>query len=228
MKVFEKQILHILCLIAILALILLLARFGDTYSGVYLGLSTRAWFFIALAIPILHQFFVVITWRMELYYAFLTRRFGPKGFTVYAVPFMILLVSRLLSTFALAISNRLSLPVNRLLMRGIAGIFLVPLFFVAQGIVRHFGIQRATGIDHFDSSYRNAPLVREGIFKYVGNAMYTLGLLVLWLPGLLLASRAALLAALFNHTYIWVHYFTVELPDMKHIYGETLAASQRE
>jgi protein-S-isoprenylcysteine O-methyltransferase Ste14 len=221
MKVFERQIHHILSLIAILGAILLLARFGDVWSGVYLGISTRNWFFIALAIPILHQFFVMITWRMELHYATLSRRFRSKGFTVYAVPFMILLISRLLSILALAISNRLSLPVNRLLLSGMAAILLVPLFFVAQGIVRHFGIQRALGIDHFDSSYRNTPLVREGIFKYVGNAMYTLGLLVLWLPGLLLASRAALLAALFNHIYIWVHYFTVELPDMRHIYGET-------
>ena len=45
------------------------------------------------------------------------------------------------------------------------------------------------------------------------------GLLILWLPGLLLASKAALLAALFGHVYIWVHYFTVEQPDMIHIYG---------
>ena len=49
--------------------------------------------------------------------------------------------------------------------------------------------------------------------------MYVFGLLILWLPGLLMASKAALLAALFGHVYIWVHYFTVELHDMKYIYG---------
>ncbi len=228
MKVFEKQLLHVLSLIATLTLILLLACFGDTYSGVYLGISTRNWFFIALAIPIVHQFFVVITWRLELYYALLTRLFGSKSFTVYTIPFLILLISRPISILALAISNRMSVDVNRIALRVTTAMILVPLFFVAHGIVRYFGVKRAMGIDHFDTSYRNAPLVSEGIFKYVGNAMYTLGLLVLWIPGLLLASRAALLAALFNHTYIWSHYFTVELPDMRHIYGETISDSGRK
>jgi len=45
------------------------------------------------------------------------------------------------------------------------------------------------------------------------------GLLILWIPGLVFASRAALLAALFHHLYIWVHYFTTEKPDLKRIYG---------
>jgi len=36
----------------------------------------------------------------------------------------------------------------------------------------------------------------------------------------LLRSEAALVAALFNHLYIWVHFYFTELPDMKFIYGE--------
>ena len=222
MKVFEKQRQHILILVAILALILTLAHFGDVYEGNFLEVSTQTWFVINLAVPILHQIFVLITWRLELHYALLTRFFGSSAFLVYGIPFMILLILRPVCILALAVSNRMSLEANQLVLNGIAGVLLVPLLFVAQGIVRHFGIRRAMGIDHFDSSYRDAPLVRAGIFKYVRNAMYTLGLLILWIPGLILASRAALLAALFNHTYIWAHYFTVELPDMKHIYGETM------
>jgi hypothetical protein len=34
------------------------------------------------------------------------------------------------------------------------------------------------------------------------------------------SSRAALTYAFFNHAYIWVHYLTVGLPDMKMIYGD--------
>ena len=41
----------------------------------------------------------------------------------------------------------------------------------------------------------------------------------LWVPALWLASMAALCVALFNHLYIWVHYYSTELPDMKRIYG---------
>jgi hypothetical protein len=57
------------------------------------------------------------------------------------------------------------------------------------------------------------------MFKYSSNAMYTFGFLILWVPGLLLLSKAAILAGLFNHVYIWVHYFFTEAPDMKVIYG---------
>ena len=87
-------------------------------------------------------------------------------------------------------------------------------------VLKYFTLRRALGIDHFDATYRNAPLVRQGMFRYSRNAMYVFGIAILWLPGLLLASKAALLAALFNHLYIWVHYYTVELPDMRTIYGD--------
>ena len=58
----------------------------------------------------------------------------------------------------------------------------------------------------------------KGIFKFTNNGMYYFGFLVLYIPALLLFSKAALLAALFNHLYIWAHYFCTEKPDIKVIY----------
>jgi hypothetical protein len=49
--------------------------------------------------------------------------------------------------------------------------------------------------------------------------MYVFGFLLFWIPALWFASAAALCAALFNHVYIWVHYFATERPDMQHIYA---------
>ena len=63
------------------------------------------------------------------------------------------------------------------------------------------------------------PFVKEGIFRFTSNAMYTYGFLILWIPGLVLYSKAALIAAGFNHIYIWVHYYTTELPDIQYIYN---------
>jgi len=40
------------------------------------------------------------------------------------------------------------------------------------------------------------------------------------------ASIAALCVALFNHMYIWVHYYSTEFPDMKRIYGEIRADTE--
>ncbi len=44
--------------------------------------------------------------------------------------------------------------------------------------------------------------------------------MILYLPGLLLLSKAALAVALFNDIYIWVHYYCTERPDMETIYGK--------
>ena len=88
-------------------------------------------------------------------------------------------------------------------------------------VARYFGMKRATGADHFDESYRSKPFVKKGIFKYSRNSMYTFGLLLVWVPGILAESRAAILLAAFNHAYVWVHYFCLEKPDIRRIYGNS-------
>jgi hypothetical protein len=65
---------------------------------------------------------------------------------------------------------------------------------------------------------RSTPLVRDGIFRFTPNAMYVFGLGALWIPAFALQSTAALIGAAFSHAYIWVHYLTVEGPDMRRIY----------
>jgi hypothetical protein len=87
-------------------------------------------------------------------------------------------------------------------------------------VKRYFGLTRAFGIDHFDAFYRSLPFVRKGIFRFTRNGMYVYGFLILWVPALWFASLAALSVALFNHLYIWVHYFATELPDIRRIYGQ--------
>jgi Phospholipid methyltransferase len=78
--------------------------------------------------------------------------------------------------------------------------------------------QRAFGADHFDPSVRSLPFVRRGIFRFTSNGMYVYGFLLLWVPALWWASAAALCVTLFNHLYIWVHYFATERPDIDRIY----------
>ena len=219
MKFFERQLEHLTSLIVLVFGVYWASRAEDVLSGSLYGLDTAFWFWLAIAIPITHQVFVWITWRAELHYSTITRTFGERGFIYYSVVFMILLVARPISITFLAISNQGSLQIDPRVLYIIALVLLVPILYSFYSLVKYFSGKRALGIDHFDSGYRGKPLVRKGIFKYVNNSMYVFGLLILWLPGLLLASKAALLAALFSHIYIWVHYFTVELPDMRVIYG---------
>ncbi len=70
-------------------------------------------------------------------------------------------------------------------------------------IRKYFGFDRAIGIDHFyPEKFKKEKMVNQGIFKYTANGMYVFGLLILWIPGILYQSKAALLIALFNHLYI--------------------------
>jgi len=216
---FQGQALHYLLLAVLLAGVVAVAD-ADVLAGQFLGLPTGDWLVIAIAVPILHQFYVWLAWRSELHHAWISRTFGrPAGFRYYAVGFAILFVSRLLTIIALALANRNSLHLSPALARVLAFGLLLPVLYLSYSVVRFFGVERALGIDHFDARYRTVPLVNAGIFRFTDNGMYMCGFLALWIPSLLWRSRAALLAALFNHLYIWVHYYCTELPDMRQIYG---------
>ncbi|VAW91436.1 hypothetical protein MNBD_GAMMA21-906 [hydrothermal vent metagenome] len=142
-----------------------------------------------------------------------------RAFKVYAAGFSILFASRLVFIIFLAISNRDSLKIDPVIGYGIAAVITPFVIYLFYSVKKYFTIERAYGIDHFDKDY-NEPYVKRGIFKYTDNGMYVFGLMILYLPGLLLFSKAAIVVALFNHAYIWVHYYVTERPDMLEIYGK--------
>ena len=214
---FEKQGWHFVFLMLLLAGVALLAR-GDVLAGQLWGLSTQGWLWIAIAVPVAHQVMVWLLWRGQLYHGWMTNWFGENGFPIYKVLFTALFVARPISLILLGISNFNSLPLNPTLAYVLAGILFVPFAYTMYSVAHYFGINRAYGIDHFDRSYRDKPFVKQGMFKYTDNAMYKFGFLILWAIALVFLSKAALLAAAFNHLYIWVHFYFTELPDIRHIY----------
>jgi len=220
MIIFEKQRHHFLALALLLAVTFLPLE-GDFLAGQFLGLSTLAWFMVAIAVPIIHQVYVWLIWRLELHFSLISRTFGEAGFLYYAVGFTILFVSRLIAIILLAISNRDTLPLNPTLAFLLSFVLFIPALYLFYSVRTYFGFKRAYGIDHFDQTYRHKPFVKAGIFRWTDNAMYVFGFLILWIPGLLLFSKAALLVAFFNHAYIWVHFYFTELPDIRRIYGST-------
>ena len=217
--IFEKQGLHAL-LLAILALGSLLVSNAEAIRvGQLWGIGTTTWFWLAIASAVVHQVFVWFCWRTQLHASLLTRTLGDLGFPVYAVLFAILGIARVVMVCLLAIANGNTLIVNLTVMRVLAVIFAAPAAYLFYSVKRYFGFTRAFGIDHFDVSYRSIPFVRKGIFRFTSNGMYVFGFLLLYVPGLWYASAAALCAALFNHAYIWVHYYCTELPDISRIYA---------
>jgi hypothetical protein len=214
---FEKQGWHVLSLVVLVAGVAVLAH-GDVLTGSLWGISTQTWLWIAIAVPIVHQVSVWLFWRLELHDGLITRWFGDNGFAIYKVIFTIFFAARPLSLVLLGLSNYKSLAFNPWLAYGIAVILFFPFAYTMYSVAHYFGMDRAYGIDHFDPSYREKPFVKQGMFKYSNNAMYKFGFLILWSIALVFLSKAALLAAAFNHLYIWVHFYFTELPDIRHIY----------
>jgi hypothetical protein len=222
-EIFEKQWLHASLLAVLLAGLAVISRFDAVRSGELWGIGTPAWLWLAAGMAVLHQVYVWFCWRTQLHGALLTRTLGVRGFPLYAAGFSIIGIARVILVFTLAVANRDTLQANPIVLKALALVALVPAVYLFYSVKRYFGFRRAFGIDHFDESYRSLPFVRKGIFRFTRNGMYVYGFLLLWVPALWFASSAALTVALFNHLYIWVHYFATELPDMRRIYGQARA-----
>ena len=220
MKPFKYQHWHFLTLLVLLTgLYFYVDSDPSMLAGELWGISTATWFLLAIISPIIHQIYVVVCWRLELFYGSISKLFGAKGFKLYKIGFAILIISRLVTVILLAISSAHTLKVDALFAYILAIIIFAPTVYLFYSVKKYFGFDRAFGIDHFHpQEFKNKPFVKKGIFRYTANGMYVYGFLLLWIPGLLLLSKAALVVALFNHIYIWVHYYFTELPDIKIIY----------
>lgn len=215
---FEKQSGHALALAALLPLAWLFAL-RLSLQGAYLGLSAATWYWLAVWVAVAHQVYVMLVWRAQLHHGWVTRTFGEAGFKLYAAGFALLGLGRVAAMLGLAVADRGTLPWPRPLLAALAIVCAAFTVWLLYSVGRYFGFERAFGGDHFFEKYRRGGMVTQGIYKYFNNAMYTVGFLGLWLAAFAYASEAALVAAAFNHLYVWVHYYTTEKPDMARIYG---------
>ena len=217
-KIMEKQLVHFLLLLVLLGGLVAASHLDYFFWGSLWGISTIKWLNALIIITVLHQVYVWFCWRLELYDRTLTSWFGRRAFNIYAIGFAILFLLRPLLITALAISNGGTLPSYRIINLSLSAILLIPSIYLGYSVARYFGLKRAFGIDHFEKSFRNKPMVKKGIFRFTSNGMYIYGFLFLWIPGIYFSSITAVIAALFSHLYIWIHYFCTEKPDMEHIY----------
>lgn len=219
--VLKYQAYHAFFLLLLLAGVYLMAQEDSVIiSGELWQITSIYWLLLALLVPVVHQIYVMLCWRLELYGKKLTAWFGEKAFALYKRFFTILILARPVSLVLLAISNKKTLILDSRLAIGLTIILLIPSVYLFYSLKRYFGFDRAFGIDHFEpAKYRDMPLVRKGIFRYTDNGMYTFGFLMLYIPALIWLSKAALLVAFFQHLYIWVHHYCTEKPDMMVIYG---------
>lgn len=212
------QALHAAAAIVLSAVAVGLAApaLGD---GQWAGVADRDWFLAGIGLSIAHQAYGWIAFRGQLGWGLFTRLFGRYDLAVHGAFFFPLLVARPLVVLGLGLADpgSLALPEWIQLVLGVA--LLVPAGYTLYSVARYFGPERALGGDHFRQSIRELPLVEAGAFAWTPNAMYTFAFLGLWSIGFLTGSHAALVAALFQHAFVWAHYLGTERPDMELIYG---------
>jgi protein-S-isoprenylcysteine O-methyltransferase Ste14 len=216
----HRQLLHLVALALLVAICWAFAA-PVLGHGEWLGLTDTVWYWASVTIAAVHQVIVALIFRAQLGWSILTRMFGKADMVVWGIVFMPLLLARPLAIAGLAVANAgtMSLPSWFAIPAGIG--LLIPAVYTGYCVGRYFGIDRAIGGDHFRQRYREMPLVREGAFAWSSNAMYAFVFLGLWGIALIAGSTAALAGALFQHAYIWVHYYCTEEPDMKLIYGSS-------
>lgn len=207
LKVWSGQVIHLVGLAILLAFLLL--------AWASLGRPFFAAFWIAVALPVLHQVFVWIAWRSELRSSMISKAMGFGG---YLVVFFVLFVGRFLALGILAYLDQGSLGLGTVPRVLVTGVLTVPSVYAIYSVHRYFGLARAAGADHFEERYRTMPFVKKGIFRYTDNGMYIYAFLSFWAIAIGFNSTSALIVAVFSHAYIWIHYFATEKPDMDYLY----------
>ena len=196
---FERQWLHLIALAILIYAVQALAKANLVRAGQLWGVESLDWLLAAVWTAVAHQVWVATWWRLELHLRLPSRVLGRASFPVYATGFSILGIARMFLVWCLAVANQGPDSAAALAAKILAVIMIVPSGYLLYSVNRYFGFRRAFGYDHWDPSYKDFPLVREGIFRYTANGMYTFGFFIFWIPGFWFGSVAALLAALFNH-----------------------------
>ena len=213
---FKNQIWHI---VGLLILFYLGNQIVDLENNpnIFLGIGVKNWFLFSMMTPLLHQGYVWLCWRSELCWKIISRTIG---FKVYALIFIIIMISRL-SSIGLCFADYGSWFDPGWIAWAISVLIFIPFIYTIYSVKKYFGFMRATGIDHFDPNYKNIPFEKRGIFKWSSNAMYTFGIAVFFGFAISAGSKAMFVFAAYSYIGGWLHYFCTEKEDFKVIYGNS-------
>ncbi len=215
--IFEGQLLHLGLIILMVfgAHSLLMPSFSDP---TFLGWDSKDWAMVSIYLAVIHQVIVAIVFRLQLYTGMMTKLFRANDMKVWGAIFLPLLAVRPLTIIAVG-----WLDPNRITgWRGaemiVGAVFVVLAVVTMHSVFKYFTISRALGADHFRNEVIAMPMVKQGMFRFTSNGMYGIVFLGLWGIALLFGSWNALIVALFQHCYIWVHMYLTEGPDMRRLY----------
>lgn len=190
----------------------------DSAPGAMWGLDSAGWARLSIVLAVMHQAIVALVFRLQLYTGFLTRLLGDRALAVWGVVFFPFLLARPVTLLLAGLADGAAITGQRGVEVALGIALLALALYTFYSVGRYFGFARALGGDHFRDDIIALPLVREGAFRLTDDAMYRLGFLALWGLALICGSWNALIVALFQHAFIWVHMALIEAPDMDRIY----------
>jgi len=190
-------------------------------EGSFWGLSATCWAQWSIALALAHQIIAAVVFRLQLHRNLMTRLFGQADMVVWGAVFFPLLIARPLTIIAVGMADTTPMFVEGTALQALGALLLIPAIWAMHSTAVYFTFPRALGGDHFRDHYAEMPLVQKGAFKYTSNAMYGVVFLGLWGIAFLFNSWNALIVALFQHAYIWVHMYCTENPDMRWIYRKS-------
>ena len=218
--IFEGQAQHLLLAIVLTAGAVSLLE-GAQDAPRLLGLNALGWAMLSIVLALIHQAVVAVVFRLQLHRNLFTRLFGDNDMKIWAMIFLPLLIARPVSLIMTGWAD--TVPITG--FRSLEIILSLPLLALAgwamHSTLVHFTIPRALGGDHFREELRALPKVTGGVFNHTDNGMYGVVFLGLWGIALLFGSWNALVLALFQHAYIWVHMYCTEAPDLQHMHAQS-------
>ena len=176
-KVLERQGYQLLAYL-LLGGVLCLATLAspETHRHAW-GLTTSELVALSWLLAGVFQFGVALVWRLELHHGLIGRRFGRWGFGVFRIVFPVVVGARMLLVIPIAQSAPNTLAIHPAVYWVLILVPMPLILWACYSAAAYFGFTRATGADHFDRRYREAPLETRGIFKYVRHPMYAVILL---------------------------------------------------
>ncbi len=211
---FKNQIWHIGGLILLFYVGYQMVDFENNLN-VFLVINAKNWFLFSMATPLIHQGYVWLCWRSELCWKTISRTIGFKA---YVLIFFIIAILRLFS-IGLCFADYASWFTPGWIAWSVSVLIFIPFIYTIYSIKKYFGFMRATGIDHFDPSYKDMPFEKRGIFKWSSNAMYTFAISVFFGFAFSSGSKLMFIFAAYSLIGVWLHYFCTEKPDFAVIYN---------
>ncbi len=177
---------------------------------------------LVITTPVIHQIYIWLCWRGELYFKALFGIFGDHAYQVFSIIFLLLVGIRFFSVFALCLADYQSLSIP-FATRLIAEFILhLPAIYAILFFITLFRAREDSRRGSFCAGGESKQAVcAAGMYKYSGNVMYVYAGLIFWAAAILSGSKAGLIASAYMYATVWTHYFCTEKPDIKFIYSKT-------